>query len=218
VGTVYKLTRLIAWSIVLLVTFVIACNVWVVQSTEDKIFYSLDVLPSNDAALVLGTTKRLRKGVENPFFKYRMEAAARLYHEGKVKYLILSGDNGTTYYNEPWDMRKALLKLGVPAEAMTLDYAGFRTFDSIIRCKEVFNQDRITIISQAFHDSRALFICERYNIQAVAFAARDVPGSQSFKTLVREYLARPKAILDIYVLGATPKFLGEPAQISARTP
>ena len=212
--TVYKLGRLLAGSFLLLLVFIIACNVWVVHSTADKIFYSSDVIPSNDAALVLGTTKRLRGGIENPFFKYRMEAAARLYHEKKVKSLILSGDNGSTYYNEPWDMRKALLKLGVPEEAMTLDYAGFRTFDSIVRCKEVFNQNRITIISQAFHDSRALFICQRYGIQAVAFAARDVPGSQSFKTMVREYLARPKAILDIYVLGATPKFLGAPEIVS----
>ena len=212
--TIRKLLRLLVGSSLLLLAFILACNVWVVRSTADRIFYSSDVLPSNDAALVLGTTKKLRGGVENPFFKYRMEAAARLYHEKKVKSLILSGDNGSNYYNEPWDMRKALLKLGVPAEAMTLDYAGFRTFDSIIRCKEVFNQNRITIISQAFHDSRALFICQRYDIQAVAFAARDVPGGQSFKTLMREYLARPKAILDIYVLGATPKFLGEAERVS----
>ncbi|MES2730954.1 MAG: ElyC/SanA/YdcF family protein [Bacteroidota bacterium] len=212
---VYKTFRLFAWAMLLLLAFIVACNVWVVQSTEDKIFYSLQGLPSNDAALVLGTTKRLSKGRENPFFNYRMEAAAQLYHQRKVKYLILSGDNGSNYYNEPWDMRKALMKLGVPETALTLDYAGFRTFDSVIRCKEVFNQNRITIISQAFHDSRALFICQRYNIQAVAFAARDVSGGQSLKTLMREYLARPKAILDIYVLKASPKFLGESAQISA---
>lgn len=215
--TIRKLLRLLAGTGLLLLAFIIACNVWVVRSTADKIFYSSDVLPSNDAALVLGTTKKLRGGVENPFFKYRIEAAARLYHEKKVKSLILSGDNGSHYYNEPWDMRKALLKLGVPAAAMTLDYAGFRTFDSIIRCKEVFNQNRITIISQAFHDSRALFICQRYDIQAVAFAARDVPGRQSFKTVMREYLARPKAILDIYVLRATPRFLGAPEEVSVNS-
>jgi SanA protein len=207
VRTLRILFKLLSLLTVCLLAFIIVCNVWVVQSTEDAIFYSPDSLPANDAALVLGTTRQLRKGIANPFFTYRMEAAARLYHDKKVKHLILSGDNGTDYYNEPWDMRKALLKLGVPEEAMTLDYAGFRTFDSVLRCKEVFNQDRITIISQAFHNSRALFICQRYHIQAVAFAAQDVPEAYSFKTLMREYLARPKAILDIYVWNAVPKYL-----------
>jgi SanA protein len=129
-----------------------------------------------------------------------MEAAARLYREGKVKYLILSGNNDSEYYNEPNDMKRCLLRMGVPSEVMMLDYAGFRTFDSILRCKEVFKQQRFTIVSQGFHNARALFLAKHYDLNAVAFAAQDAPEVYSFKTLIREYLARPRAILDVYVL------------------
>lgn len=150
-------------------------------------------------ALVLGTSKLTEKGKENLFFRYRMEATARLFKEGKVKYIILSGNNDSEYYNEPLDMKKALLNLGVPENVMTLDYAGFRTFDSIIRCKLVFNQDNFTIISQNFHNARALYIARHEGINAIAFAAQDVPNGYSLRTLIREYLARPKAVLDVHL-------------------
>lgn len=129
-----------------------------------------------------------------------MEATARLWKEGKVKYLILSGNNDSEYYNEPVDMQRALVKLGVPASVMTLDYAGYRTFDSVVRCKDVFNQEKITIISQNFHNARALYIGNHEGMEAIAFAAQDVPDGYSLRTLIREYLARPNAILDVYVL------------------
>ncbi|HLK98917.1 MAG TPA: ElyC/SanA/YdcF family protein, partial [Hymenobacter sp.] len=124
---------------------------------------------------------------------------------GKVKYLILSGNNDSEYYNEPADMQRALVKLGVPVSVMTLDYAGYRTFDSVVRCKDVFNQDKITIISQHFHNARALYIGNHEGIEAVAFAAQDVPDGYSLRTLVREYLARPYALLDVYVLRPQPE-------------
>ena len=129
-----------------------------------------------------------------------MEATARLFKVGKIKYIILSGNNDSRYYNEPLDMQKALLNLGVPENVMTLDYAGFRTFDSVIRCKQVFNQDNFTIISQNFHNARALYIARNEGIEAISFAAQDVPDGYSLRTLVREYLARPKAVLDVHFL------------------
>lgn len=128
-----------------------------------------------------------------------MEAAALLFKEGKVKFLILSGNNDSKYYNEPLDMQKALMKLGIPETALILDYAGYRTFDSVVRCKEVFNEDTITIISQDFHNARALYIAQHEEINAVSFAAQDVPTGYSLRTLIREYLARPKAVLDVYL-------------------
>jgi len=173
------------------VVVVLLCNWWVVTSTRDQIFFDIGQLPSNDVALVLGTSKFVRSGKENLFFRYRMEATARLWKEGKIKYIILSGNNDSEYYNEPMDMQKALLKLGIPQDVMTLDYAGFRTFDSVVRCKEVFNQDKITIISQNFHNARALYIGNHEGIEAIAFAAQDVPDGYSFRTLIREYMARP---------------------------
>ena len=183
--------------------FILLCNFWVVYNTRQFSFFSIENLPSNDVALVLGTSRNTERGKENLFFKYRMEATARLFKEGKIKYVILSGNNDSRYYNEPLDMKKALLNLGIPENVMTLDYAGFRTFDSIVRCKKVFNQDNFTIISQNFHNARALYIARHEGISAISFAAQDVPDGYSMRTLVREYLARPKAVLDVHILRPT---------------
>lgn len=182
------------------VTIVLVCNWWVVYNTRSQIYFDINRLPANDVGLVLGTSKFVRTGKENLFFRYRMEATARLWKEGKVKYLILSGNNDSEYYNEPVDMQRALVKLGVPKNVMTLDYAGYRTFDSVVRCKDVFGQDDITIISQNFHNARALYIGNHEGMRAIAFAAQDVPDGYSWKTLIREYLARPYALLDVHVL------------------
>src|SRR5579859_3256618 len=107
-------------------------------ATRGKIFSSMDELPVNDVGLVLGTSKMTKRGIENPHFEHRIEAAAALYKAGKVKHLLVSGDNHIKSYNEPDDMRAALMAAGVPAAAITCDYAGFRTLDSVVRAKEVF--------------------------------------------------------------------------------
>ena len=184
---------------------ILACNWWVVYSTSGQIYFDIHELPANDVGLVLGTSKFVRSGKENLFFRYRMEATALLWKKGKIKYIILSGNNDSEYYNEPVDMKRALLRLGIPEEVMTLDYAGFRTFDSILRCKEVFNQEKITIISQSFHNARALYIGNHEGIEAIAFAAQDVPDGYSLRTLIREYLARPLAVLDVHWLRPQPE-------------
>ncbi|MFT4031828.1 MAG: ElyC/SanA/YdcF family protein [Siphonobacter sp.] len=179
---------------------ILSCNVWVVLSTQNQNYYFIKTLPANDVGLVLGTSKYNMNGRENLFFKYRMEAAARLYHEGKVKVLILSGNNDSEYYNEPRDMQEALLGLGVPFNVVLHDFAGKRTYDSIVRCREVFKHKQVTIISQPFHNARALFLADQLGVEAIAFAAQDVPNGYSWKTLVREYLARPKAVMDVFFL------------------
>lgn len=184
---------------------VLGCNWWVVRETRSQIYFDLEKLPANDVGLVLGTSKFVQSGKENLFFRYRMEAASRLWHEGKVKQLILSGNNDSEFYNEPSDMRKALLRLGVPDEVMLPDYAGFRTFDSVVRCKNHFGHNKITIISQNFHNARALYIGNYEGMTAVAFAAQDVPDGYSLKTLVREYMARPWAMLDVHWLRPEPE-------------
>jgi SanA protein len=125
---------------------------------------------------------------------------------GKIDHLILSGDNRSMYYNEPIEMRKALIKLGVPTTAITLDYAGLRTLDSIVRCKEIFGQNRITIITQPFHSYRALFISRYYDIEAVAMVTDEQDGEYSFRIRLREYFARTKAVLDLYILKTSPRF------------
>jgi len=171
-------------------------------------------VPVNPVGLVLGTSSRLTNGLPNPLFDSRMLAAADLYRLGKISHIIVSGDNRTKFYNEPLEMRKALVKLGVPDSAITLDYAGLRTLDSVIRSKEIFGQDHITIITQPFHSYRALFISHYFDIDAVAIISQGPQQEPSAKVSVREYFARAKAILDLYVLKTTPRHMGDKEPIA----
>lgn len=186
----------------------IVINLWVVNSTSDNVYTADETLPSNDVAVVMGTAMKLTSGKPNPFFEYRIQKAAELYQTGKVKYFIVSGDNRTKYYNEPIEMKKALIKSGVPDSVITLDYAGLRTLDTIVRCKEIFGQDTITIITQPFHCYRALFISKYYNMNAVAVMTED-PKPTDVRVYVREYFARAKAVLDLYVFKTSPRHMGE---------
>lgn len=195
------------------VLLLLACNIWVILSTTSQVYGEVRDVPSRNVALVLGTSKRFADGRPNTYFKNRIEAAARLYKEGKVKHLILSGDNRTQYYNEPRDMQNALIERGVPETAITLDYAGLRTLDSVVRSKKVFGQEDVVVVTQKFHSYRAVFIGDYYNINTIAYAAEDVPFRDSLNILFREFLARPMAVLDLYVLRKNPRHLGQPEQI-----
>jgi len=189
--------------------FVVFSNVIIVNSTKDSIYSNISSTPGKSVALILGTSKYTSRGNTNLFFKYRIVAAADLYHLGKVKHIIVSGDNRVKNYNEPKQMRNALIALGVPKSAITLDYAGFRTLDSVVRCKEVFGQSKFIIVSQRFHVERALFIANKYDIDAIGYAAQDPPQKYSVKTRIREYFAKTKAVIDLYIINKKPKFLGK---------
>jgi SanA protein len=190
-----------------------ASNFWIVNSTSSNVFTNIADLPDHRVALVLGTSNKTISGHVNPYFQKRMETAAWLYRMGKVDHLIVSGDNRSMYYNEPMEMSKALMKLGVPQSAITLDYAGLRTLDSVVRCKKIFGQNKITIITQPFHSYRALFISSFYGMDAVAMVADEPSVEHSLKVRFREYFARTKAILDLYILKTSPRFLGEKERI-----
>jgi SanA protein len=153
-------------------------------------------------------------GRNNLFFTHRIEAAAALFKAGKVRHLIVSGDNGRQEYDETTAMKDALLAKGVPADAITMDYAGFRTLDSVVRAKLVFGQSKVTVISQAFHDKRALFIADHSGIDAIALAAPGVGSAEGFLVRLREVFARAKAVADLFLLGARPKFAGPPEPIN----
>ena len=201
------------WVCLLALLTVPLINLWITWSAKSRTFNSLDQLPANDVGLVLGSSARVGGGLPNPHFENRVEAAAKLYHAGKVKHLLLSGDNHTASYDEPTDLQDALLKLGVPRSSMTLDYAGFRTLDSIVRAKTVFGLSRLTIITDDFHSQRALFISRSYGVDAVAFCSKSVPFKYSSSTRMREWLARVKAVLDVYALRTQPKFYGPKIEI-----
>lgn len=189
-------------------------HAWMVSNSKDRLYTSVETIPENDIGLLLGTIKELRNGRPNPYFTYRIKATAELYKAGKIKHVLVSGDNSRRSYNEPEDMQLALIKAGVPENAITLDFAGFRTFDSMIRCQKVFQQNKVTIISQQFHNERAVFIADYLGMEVVGFNAVNIWAHLRTKTKAREYLARCKAILDLYILNTTPKFLGEKINIT----
>jgi SanA protein len=190
------------------VAVVIGGNLWIVLRAQGRVFSNVAAVPANDVALVLGTSARLKGGGSNPFFAGRMAAAAELYRAGKVRHLLLSGDNREARYDEPSSMRDALAKLGVPADAVTLDYAGFRTLDSFARAKKVFGVDRLTIVTDDFHSPRAVLLARHFGIDAYAYHSTPVPMRWSTKTRIREIAARFRALLDLYVLRTKPHFLG----------
>ncbi|QJT12646.1 hypothetical protein E5E97_06855 [Aeromonas sp. 2692-1] len=191
---------------------------WTVSDARHYTYDDVNAVPYNRVALVLGTSKYLIGGSPNHYFKYRIKAAAELYNNGKVDYILVSGDNATVQYNEPRQMRRALIQAGIPASAIYSDYAGFRTLDSIVRAKEVFGQAHFTVVSQAFHNERAIFIARHFGIEAVGFNAVDPSAYQGIKTRVREVFARLMGLLDLYVLDKGPKFLGEPIVIGGPIP
>jgi len=186
-----------------------------------RIFTDVKTVPATDVGLVLGTSKLTKHGKANLHFNQRIEAAAALYHAGKVRHLLVSGDNHVAGYDEPTDMRDALMTAGVPADAITCDYAGFRTLDSMVRAKEVFGLSQCTIISEQFHCPRAVWIARQHGLDAVAFAAPDVKlAGWALRADAREQLARAWCAVDLYVLHRGPKFLGqkEPILLSSARP
>ncbi|WP_421281433.1 SanA/YdcF family protein [Aeromonas taiwanensis] len=216
-----KFAKILLACLCLLLAFAAALlgySEWTVSDARHYTYDDVDAVPYNRVALVLGTSKYLIGGSPNHYFKYRIKAAAELYNNGKVDYILVSGDNATVQYNEPRQMRRALIQAGIPASAIYSDYAGFRTLDSIVRAKEVFGQSHFTVVSQAFHNERAIFIARHFGIEAVGFNAVDPSAYQGIKTRVREVFARLMGLLDLYVLDKGPKFLGEPIVIGAPAP
>ena len=179
-------------------------------NARHKNFVSTANVPYNKVGLVLGTSPKMPSGKPNFFFTSRIDAAARLYKSGKVSYLLVSGDNGSKQYDEPTAMRDALVAAGVPAKAIYLDYAGFRTLDSVVRADEIFGQSSITLVSHRFHNERAIYIAEHHGMKAVGFCAKDARLTKRslMTTLVRESASRVKMFLD-FITGRKPKYLGE---------
>lgn len=202
--------------VVLCAIAAIACDQWIAHSTFERVFNTTDAIPARDVGLVLGTLPIMPDGRSNLFFTHRIDAAAALFKTGKVRHLIVSGDNGTREYDETTAMKEALVAKGIPAAAITMDFAGFRTLDSVVRAKVVFGQAKLTIVSQAFHGQRALFIADHSGIDAVAFAAMDVGKTQGATVRLREVLARVRAVADA-LIGTRPKFTGAPEPITLGT-
>jgi SanA protein len=199
---------------VLVIGIVALINNWVVNNSEAYVYNNWSLLPDNDVGLVLGTSQLTRNGKPNPQFYGRIEAAVQLYQLGKIKHIIVSGANPDSTYNEPRQMWRELTKAGVPSNVITMDFAGFRTFDSVARAQAVFNLDRLTIITQQYHAYRAVFTAKKLHIRVAGYAAPSEEIGRFSRTYWREVFARVKCVADIYLLSTEPKFLGRPEQIT----
>lgn len=194
---------------------IIAAAALVRRAARGRTYQDTAAIPHRRVGLVLGCAKYLSDGRANLFFRNRIHAAARLFRAGKVDYLLVSGDNHVAGYNEPADMKDSLVESGVPAERIYCDFAGFRTLDSVVRAKEIFGQTDLTVVSQAFHNQRAIFIARSRGVDAVGFNADGVAGCNGLRTRCREQFARVKTVLDVYLLRTQPRFFGEKIRIGS---
>ena len=196
----------------MLLLLVLLLNYKVKHDVKESMYDNITETPSKKVGLLLGTAKYVKGGWINLYYTHRITAAVELYKAGKIEYILISGDNGHESYDEPTLMKEDLMAAGIPESAIYLDYAGFRTLDSVVRCKRIFGELDILVISQQFHNERAVYIARARGIQAVGYNAQDVNAKYGFKTRIREYLARTKMFLDLW-FGKEPKFLGEEIQI-----
>ncbi len=209
--------RLFFVSIVLIVIggiFIALAGYRVEKAAAGRTFNSVGQLPDHKAGMLLGTSKFLASGLVNTYWSNRVNAADSLLKLGKVKYLVISGDNSIKSYNEPQDMKDELVARGNDSTRIFLDYAGFRTLDSVVRLKEIFGQDSAIVISQRFHNERAIYLADNFDIALVGYNALDVSKRYGRWIRLRETLARTKAMLDLWI-GTEPKFLGEMVPIPA---
>lgn len=201
------------WIVVLIICILSVITVALVNVTITRIgnkfiYNSVDSIPHNHCALVLGTSKYLWNGKRNLYYTNRIKAAVELYNHNKIDFIIVSGDNRKRNYNEPITMYNDLVAAGIPNKKIILDYAGFRTLDSVVRGKEVFGQDKFIIVSQSFHNQRAIYIARKKGIEAIAFNAEDSSSKIAFKVQLREVAARMLVIFDM-ATSRQPHFLGE---------
>ena len=193
-----KTLKWLALPLLLCLAAVVYSNYVVSQAAEGKTYSDISSLPHRRVALLLGTNPKAKSGRPNSFYVGRIKAAADLYKAGKYDRLILSGAGDEEGYNEPLSMRADLIEQGVPDSIMTLDEEGERTLLSVERAKKDFGIDSCTLISQSFHNKRAIYQARHFGLDAIAFDAEDSPFLYwRVKNHLREYLARVKAVIDV---------------------
>jgi SanA protein len=204
--------KVVMYSFLMSVFIVCWSNFSVYYESKDFISEDISELPPVKTGLLLGTSRNLRSGSENAYFFNRIDACVQLYEAGKIKNVLISGDNGSKDYNEPEDMKKELVARGIPEKHIFLDYAGFDTYDSVLRAWKIFGQKSFIVISQHFHNQRAVYIARRFGLNAYGYDATDVQKMYGIKTKFREFFACVKAYFEVK-LNVEPTFLGEQVQI-----
>lgn len=211
--------RFVKWSVLLLglagalcLGFVGWTNLAATRAAAGKLHDVPSEVPEGGVGLVFGCDDRIA-GRENRYFRYRIDAAAELWESGRLRCLIVSGDNRTQYYNEPKTMKRALVEAGVPEDRIVCDYAGRRTLDSVVRAKEIFGVEQVVFISQEFQNERAAYLARANGLEYSGFNAQDLKVRSGWKTRLREVGARVKMWLDVNVLGTRPEILGPPESL-----
>jgi len=207
-----KIKKILGLLVAIPLILIFLSNFVIESSAKGKTYSSIKEIPKNRVGLVLGTSKKISSGQANPYYTNRINATVELFKAKKIDFVLVSGDNATIYYNEPSTIKKDLLKEGIPEDKIFLDYAGFRTLDSMVRANVVFGLDSVTVISQKFHNERAIFLAKRKGLNAIGYNAEDITGQQGYKVQFREYFARVKVFLDL-VLNTEPKFYGKRIEI-----
>ena len=201
-----KVIKIFLWStcIILFVCIVVMliCNQIVVNNAEGKVFSDIDSIKYNKVGLLLGTTPQARiTKITNYFFIYRIDAAEQLYRVRKIEKILISGDdNSLDGVNEPECMRDSLVARGIPASDIILDGKGYRTINSIVNANKVFRLKSFTIISQEFHNERAIYQAEHLGLDVEdiqAYNAEMPKARRAFLTTIREYFARVKLFMDL---------------------
>lgn len=193
---------MLAIGVILCLALMLICNQIVVNNAKDKVLSDIDSIKYNKVGLLLGTTPQARLDrITNYFFIYRIDAAEQLYKAGKIEKILISGDeNSLDGVNEPECMRDSLVARGVPASAIILDGKGYRTICSVVNANKVYGLKSFTVISQKFHNERAIYQAEHLgldveNIQA--YNAKDPKSRRAYLTTIREYFARVKMFMDL---------------------
>lgn len=208
-----KITKKISIYFFIFCVFVVIISNFIVNNNaKNKVFSSTINIPKNKVGLLLGTSKILEGGVKSSFFTYRVEATIELYNAKKIDFIVISSSYETQHNDNPQDFKNELLKNGVPENKIYLDYGGHRTLNSVFRIKEVFGQSSVTMISQEFHNERAIYLAEHFGITAIGFNAKDVTNRLGLKTQIREYFARVKLFVDL-VFDLKPNFVNEKIEI-----
>lgn len=194
---------IIALIAVACLVLMLVCDQLVVSSAKGKIYDNVEDIPYREVGLLLGTTPQTRIGRHvNRFFVFRINAAEQLYKAGKIKTILISGDeNSLDGVNEVECMRDSLIARGIPQNAIMLDGKGFRTLESIVRAEQVFGLQSFTLISQKFHNERALYQACHLDLNIkdpIAYNAESPRTAMATIIYMREYLARVKLFLDIF--------------------
>lgn len=188
------------FAILAIVIIIASCNMIVIYYSKDLLYDNVKDIPYKEVGLLLGTSPSTTKGHTNIYYNYRIDAAVKLYKAKKIKLILISGDSKFKNYDETKYMKRDLVKRGIPANKIILDKKGLRTYDSVIRAKDVYGYSEFTVISQKFHNERAVFLAGHNDIDAIGFNAKDAPnqkGKSAQRMRIREIFAKVKVFVDL---------------------